>query len=102
MEDVYGRAHFTGNAGVIAARKKAMLVTAVKRANGDIANAILLVVRRLPHLSHCQDLPSIKKQAQSYNELEPDQIANFRLLPLSDLIQAIFKMVRSGSSKRQS
>ena len=79
-----------------------MLVTAVKRANGDIANAMLLVVRRLPHLAHCQDLPRIKKQAQSYNQLEPEQIANFHLLPLSDLIQAIFKVVRSGSSKRQS
>ena len=77
-----------------------MLVTAVKRVNGDIANAILIVVRRLPHLSHCPDLPSIEKQAQTYNQLEPDQVANFHLLPLSDLIQAIFKVVRSGSSKR--
>ena len=61
MEEVYGRTHFTRTAAAITARKKAMVVTAVKRANGDIVNAILSVVNRVPHLSHCQDLPSIKK-----------------------------------------
>ena len=101
MEDIYGRTHFTGTAAAIAARKKAMVVTAVKRANGDIVNAILTVVNRVPHLSHCQDLPSIKKQIQSYNQLDAAQIENFHLLPLSDLIQAIFRAVRSGSSNKQ-
>ena len=78
-----------------------MVVTAVKRANGDIVNAILTVVNRVPHLSHCQDLPIIKKQAQSYNQLDAEQIVNFHLLPLSDLIQAISRAVRSGSSNKQ-
>ena len=53
MEDIYGRTHFTVTLPVIAARKKAMVVTAVKRANGDIVNAILTVVNHVPHLSHC-------------------------------------------------
>ena len=101
MEDIYGRTHFTGAAPAIAARMKAMVATAVKRANVDIVNAILLVVNSLPHLAHCQDLPSIKKQFQTYNQLDAEQIENFHLLPLTDLILAIFKVVRSGTSKTQ-
>ena len=94
MEDLYGHIHFIGNAAVISPHKKTIHVTDLRRSNGDIANA----VRRLPHPSHCQDLASIKNQAQTYNQLEPDQVANFHLLPLSDLIHVMFMVVRSGST----
>ena len=99
MEDWFARARLTGKADAIAQRKRNMQTTAVTRVNGDLVNAILAVTNKVPQLAHCKELLSIKKQTQSYSQLEPAQIANFHLLPLADLLKTILWVARSGTGQ---